>query len=68
MIPNKLTIKCERCGSDAVLEVVPDGWDDTPASFTITRTCRGSCPKGYSQVTPEKMHELTGRPLSGWSS
>ena len=39
MNPNKKTIKCEKCGSDAVLEVVADGFDDAPASFTMTHTC-----------------------------
>ena len=41
MNPNKKTVKCEMCGSDAELEVVADGFDDAPTSFTITRTCSG---------------------------
>ena len=28
MNPNKKTVKCEICGSDAELEVVADGFDD----------------------------------------
>ena len=33
----KKKVKCEKCGMDAELEVVPDGFDDAPATFTITR-------------------------------
>ncbi|MEQ1864537.1 MAG: hypothetical protein ABL996_07770 [Micropepsaceae bacterium] len=68
MVPNKKNIKCERCGSNALLEVVPDGFDDAPASFTITRTCSGHCPKAYGPVTAQEMHDKTGLPLNGWSS
>jgi hypothetical protein len=67
MIANKLTTKCERCGAKAEVEVVPDDWQDAPASFTITRTCFGACPKTYASVTPQQMHEITRRPLTGWA-
>lgn len=69
MVPNRRTTTCERCGGDAVDEVVPDGWDDAPANFTITRTCKnGPCSKTYTKLTAQQMHDLTGLPLSGWSS
>ena len=45
MNPNRKTVKCELCGSDAELLVVSDGFDDAPTSFTITRTCSGPCEK-----------------------
>ena len=68
MVPNKKRIACEGCGSEALLEVVPDGFDDAPARFTITRTCSGGCKKTYAPVTAQKMRELTGLPVSGWQS
>jgi hypothetical protein len=68
MVPNKKTIKCETCGRDATLEVVADGFDDAPPSFVITRTCSGHCKKEYAPMSAQKMHELTGLPLTGWSS
>jgi hypothetical protein len=68
MVPNKKTIPCEICGSEALVEVVPDGFYDAPASFVITRTCSGSCKKAYSPMSAKQMHELTGLPLSGWMS
>ncbi len=67
MNPNKKKVKCEKCGSDAELEVVPDSFDDAPATFTITRTCSGQCPKTYQRMTAQEMHEKTGIPLTGWS-
>ncbi len=66
MMPNKKTITCEICGSEAELEVVPDGFADAPASFTITRTCTGGCRKIYIPMSAQKMHEETGLPLTGW--
>ena len=68
MNPNRLETTCDKCGAKAVIEVVPDGWDDAPERFTITRTCSGACPKSYRPVTSSEMHEITGLPLSGWSS
>ena len=50
--------------SDAELEVVADGFDDAPTSFTITRTCSGPCEKTYCPMTAHQMHERTGLPLS----
>ena len=67
MHPNRKDITCD-CGRKAVVEVVPDDLDDTPAGFTITITCSGACPRSYTPLTPEKMRELTGLPLSGWST
>ena len=69
MIHNRKTDKCEICGSDAEMHVVADGFDDSPASFTITRTCRGPppCEKTYRPMTALQMHETTGLPLTGWS-
>lgn len=67
MHPNKKKIKCEMCGSDATLEVVPDGFEDAPETFVITRTCHGSCKKAYGPMTAQEMHEKTGLPLTGWS-
>ncbi len=68
MIPNKLDIKCAKCGEPAVLEVVPDGFDDAPESFTIRRTCSGPCEKTYGpQLTAKEMNQETGLPLTGWS-
>lgn len=67
MVPNKLKTKCEHCGLEAEIEVVPDGWADAPASFVITRTCHGPCEKAYMPVTAQEMHKITGLPLSGWS-
>ena len=66
MIPNKKTVKCEKCGSEAVMEVVPDGFHDAPERFTITQTCSGSCEKTYARMTAQEMHEKTGLPLTGW--
>ena len=65
MSPKK-KIKCEKCGSDAELEVVPDGFDDAPAAFGITRTCSGPCQKAYGHMTAQEMHKKTGLPLTGW--
>ena len=67
MNPNKKTVKCEICGSDAELEVVADGFDDAPTSFTITQTCSGPCEKTDCPMTAHQMHERTGLPLTGWS-
>jgi hypothetical protein len=68
MVPNKRDVACPRCGGKAELEVVADGWDDAPASFTLTVTCSAGCPKGYIPVSAQEMHEKTGLPMSGWSS
>ena len=68
VMPNRRDAECERCGSAVVEEIVPDFWDDAPKRFTMTRTCSGSCRKTYARLTPEKMHELTGLPLTGWFS
>jgi hypothetical protein len=68
MVPNKKTIPCKTCGKDTLVEVVPDGFYDAPASFVITFTCSGSCEKAYAPMSAQKMHELTGLPLSGWMS
>ena len=67
MIPNRKTDKCEICGSDAEVHVAADDFDDTPASFTIKRTCGGPCEKTYRRMTAQQMHETTGLPLTGWS-
>ena len=69
MIRNRKTDKCEICGSDAEVHVVAVGFDDAPASFTITRTCRGQrpCEKTYRQMPAQQMHETTRLPLTGWS-
>ncbi len=67
MNPNRKTVKCELCGSDAELLVVPDGFDDAPTSFAVTRTCSGPCKKRYWPMTAQEMHERTGLPLTGWS-
>ena len=68
MINNKKTVKCEKCGNKAELEVVPDDFDDAPARFTITRTCSSACQKLYISVSPQEMHDEFGLPLTGWSS
>jgi hypothetical protein len=65
---NRKSVRCEVCGSRAELQVVPDDWNDAPASFTITRECTGGCGKTYTPCTPQRMQELTGLPLTGWSS
>lgn len=68
MINNKTTKPCERCGQPADAQVVADGFDDAPESFTITRTCSAGCTKVYvAGVTPEEMRASTGLPLAGWS-
>ena len=67
MNPNKKSVKCENCGSDSVLEVVPDSFDDAPAGFTVTRTCSGQCQKAYWPMTAQEMHKRTGLPVTGWS-
>jgi hypothetical protein len=63
---NQLAVKCAACGSDAVLEVVPDGWDDAPKTFVVTHTCSGRCEKLYDPITAEEMHRRTGLPMTGW--
>ena len=65
-VPNKKKIKCERCGEDAVLEVVPDGFEDAPESFMLVRTCSGACDKTHQSMTAQEMHDWTGLPLRGW--
>ena len=67
MNPSEKQIKCERCGHDAVLKVVPDGFDDAPEKFTITRTCSGPCEKTYTKMTAQEMNKNTDLPLTGWS-
>ena len=67
MIHNRKTGKCEICGSDAEVHVRAEGFDDAPASFTITRTCSGPCEKTYLGMTAQQMHETTGLPLTDWS-
>ena len=68
MIPNKIDIKCPQCGRRALLEVFADDFEDTPKSFSIRITCSGNCETQYvGQLTPKKMQEMTGRPLSGWA-
>jgi uncharacterized protein (DUF983 family) len=62
---SQINIKCERCGLDAVARVTADEWNDTPASFTITRECR-VCGKSYDTMTAQDMHELTGLSKAGW--
>ena len=59
-------LPCEICGKDSLVEVVPDGFEDTPPSFALTRTCRGSCKKAYASLSPEQTTKLTGLPVSGW--
>jgi hypothetical protein len=59
-------LPCEICGKDSLVEVVPDGFEEPPPSFTITRTCSGGCKKGYASLTAEEMTKLTGLPRSGW--
>ena len=66
MIPNKKTVSCEKCGQKAVLEVVPDGFNDAPKSFTITIACSGLCKKVYCPMMAQEMREEFGLPLSGW--
>lgn len=63
---NEQPTTCEICGGEAVEKTIADTWDDAPSSFTMRRTCRRGCPVGYAKVTPERMHELTGLPLTGW--
>ncbi len=67
-ILNTWKAKCEKCGSDVEMQAVPDGWNDAPTNFTITRTCSGGCLKTYLQMTAQQMHEHTGLPLTGWST
>ena len=62
----KKATTCERCGLPAELAIVQDGFDETPESFTLVRTCSGSCEKTYESMTAQEMHRLTGLPLSGW--
>ena len=66
MNPNKKSVKCDNCGGDAELVVVPDGFDDAPATFTVTRTCGGQCQKAYCQMSAQEMHKRTGLPVTGW--
>ena len=62
----KKQIVCEGCGAAAELEVIPDGFDDVlPGSYTLTRTCSGSCPKAYSPLTAEQASALTGHTWDG---
>lgn len=67
MINNRKTIKCDRCGKEGSLTVHADGFDDAPASFTITEECKGPCEKRHYPMSAEEMQKLTGLPLSGWS-
>jgi len=59
-------VPCETCGRESTVEVRPDGFDDAPVSFTISRTCSGFCPKAHASLTPEENHKLTGLPVTGW--
>ena len=68
MNPNRKTVKCETFGIDGELLVVPDGFDDAPRSFTITKTCSGPYEKRFMPMTAQEMHDRTGLPLEGWSS
>ena len=68
MNPNRKTTKCEVCGGNAELQVVPDRFDDAPKKFTVVRKCSGGCKKIAWPMTAEKMSEMTGLPLTGWSS
>jgi len=63
---NQLRVKCAACGADAILEVIPDGFDDAPATFVMTHTCSGSCRKLYDPISAEEMNRRTGLPLTGW--
>ena len=67
MTPKKTTVNCATCGLPAVLEVVPDNFDDAPESFTLTTTCSGACPNRYVTMSAQEMHKTTRLPLSGWS-
>ena len=62
----KKATKCERCGLPAELEIVQDGFEDTPKLFTLVRTYSGFCEKAYEPITAQEMHRLTKLPLSGW--
>lgn len=64
---NRKTVRCKHCGQEAVITVVPDGFDDAPPTFVITEECRGRCAKSYYPCTAQQMHELTGLSLTGWS-
>ena len=44
MNPNRKTVKCETCGIDGELLVVPDGFDDAPTSFDPASIRRAPLP------------------------
>ncbi len=51
MHPSKKKVRRESCGGGAVLEIVPDGFDDAPLNFVITRTCsRGTRKTGATRI------------------
>ena len=69
MITNGRKVKCPTCGGEALETVHADDFEDTPASFSFTLTCKRGCPKQYdAQKSPQEMHERTNLPLSGWSN
>jgi hypothetical protein len=61
----KRKIACEICGAGAEQEVVPDGFDEVPTGYTLTRTCSERCDKAYGHITPEQATELTGHSWNG---
>ena len=54
----KMKVKCERCGLDAEVEWVPEGWDDEPEEYQRVRTCTGGCAKTYTLTTAQEVRGL----------
>lgn len=61
----KIATACPKCGAPAEGEVVPEGFDDNPATFTLSITCKGRCGRSVDQLTAQQARDLTRHSYDG---